>query len=583
MSAKSIVIWGAGRIGRGFVADLFFHAGYQLVFVDESDDLVEQLKKSGKYSIVRAVNAESINQVEISGYLALNTKQKKEISDAVSNSDLIATAVYPKFFKNVASDVSKYIKIRKERGNNNPINILLCTNLVHAGSTFKSYLYGNLTKEQVQYFDENVGIVESLVIRIAPDPPQSEVEKDPLVVWTNGYPELPVEEAAFKGNIPKVESLRLVEDMRAEELRKIYTYNMCHAVLSYHGHMEGYKLLVDCLADSRIRKEAEGALHEASEALQIEYGFSQTEMEKWIKGVLEQTNNPTVGDTVIRSAADPLRKLRREDRLIGPASLCMKHHIQPSSLVRAIGAAFHFFEKNDEASKQMIALVDEKGIKNAIHEICGLRETEQSLIKEIIKAYKQVALEVEWQKKAKSAFYLAHEYEKKYHGCGQSVVAAVYETLEIFDDEVFNSSTGLCGGIGLVNEASCSAFTAGAMAIGMIFPRRRENFDGDRENKYITFRLVQALREKFISEYGSICCADIHAKKYGRSFDLRLEEERNAFEDAGGHGEDGCTDVVGKASKWTVEIISESLIEDELKNEQRKEISQSKNQRSHSH
>ena len=116
----------------------------------------------------------------------------------------------------------------------------------------------------------------------------------------------------------------------------------------------------------------------------------------------------------------------------------------------------------------------------------------------------------------------------------------------------------------MVTNASCSAFTAGAMAIGMVFPRRRENFDGDRENKYTAFRLVQVLREKFIDEYGSICCADIHMKKYGRSFDLRLKEERNAFEDAGGHADDGCTDVAGKASKWTVEIIAAELIQREM-------------------
>ena len=35
--------------------------------------------------------------------------------------------------------------------------------------------------------------------------------------------------------------------------------------------------------------------------------------------------------------------------------------------------------------------------------------------------------------------------------------------------------------------------------------------------------------------------------------------ERDAFEKAGGHGEHGCTEVVGKASKWTLEVIAEEV------------------------
>ena len=43
MTEKTVLIWGAGRIGRGFVADLFNAAGYHLVLVDQSAELVSQL------------------------------------------------------------------------------------------------------------------------------------------------------------------------------------------------------------------------------------------------------------------------------------------------------------------------------------------------------------------------------------------------------------------------------------------------------------------------------------------------------------------------------------------------------------
>ena len=44
----TIVILGVGRIGRGFVADLFAAAGYRLVLVDESAELVAALRAAGR-------------------------------------------------------------------------------------------------------------------------------------------------------------------------------------------------------------------------------------------------------------------------------------------------------------------------------------------------------------------------------------------------------------------------------------------------------------------------------------------------------------------------------------------------------
>ena len=54
MTQKTIVIWGAGKIGRGFVADLFYSAGYRLLLVDASEALVTQLREAGRYTVVRA-------------------------------------------------------------------------------------------------------------------------------------------------------------------------------------------------------------------------------------------------------------------------------------------------------------------------------------------------------------------------------------------------------------------------------------------------------------------------------------------------------------------------------------------------
>jgi mannitol-1-phosphate 5-dehydrogenase len=557
---KKIVIWGAGKIGRGFIADLFNQEGFDICLVDESAALIDQLNAQGKYTVVHA-SSEKIEQKVIKDFKAITTEQKDEIQKEINDTDLLALAVFPKNFDTVAEQVRQYILQRRINRKNDAIDILLCTNLIHAGPKFQDCLLKGLDAEQEQFFQEHVGIVEVLVIRIAPVPPQDAVEKDPLVVWTNGFPELPVDQAGFKGAVPKLKSLRLVADMRAEEIRKIYTYNMCHAVLSYYGKFFDYPLLVDCLNDPAIRKEAEGALGEVSSALQKEFGFTEADMNQWIKNVLAHTNNPTIADTVIRSAADPKRKLAKEDRLIGPALLCLKNGIQPIYLIKGIAAAFHFYDENDAPSQEIQNLIKKDGISQTVKTICGLTEKEDDLLQAIVMEYDRVPLELEWVLKSRQAFQLGMEYEQKYHGCGQSVVAAVTEVLGIFDEELFNAATGLCGGIGLINDSTCSAYIGGVMSIGLVFPRERKNFDGDRENKYLNFALVQELHNKMIEEFGTNRCADIHKKKYERSFDLQVKSEREKFEAAGAHVEKkGCTDVTAKVSMWTIEVLCAPMI-----------------------
>ncbi|MBG0786707.1 MAG: C-GCAxxG-C-C family protein [Anaerolineaceae bacterium] len=564
-SEKQILIWGAGRIGRGFIGDIFADSGYQLNFVDAAQPLVDLLNEQGVYTVVRAFNADNIQRIPVTQFKAYHVSQKDALQKLVNEVDVIAIATFPRVFDAVAAELQKLILARRSVRPNDPLDIIICTNLVHAGPVFSTALYQGLDAEQQAYFDEKIGVVESLIIRMAPPAPADEVEKDPLVVWTNGYAEFPVDASAFKAEPPKITAFRLVTDMRAEEQRKMYTYNMCHAVLGYQGYQDGYKLLVDCLADPKLRAEAEGALGEVSTALQKQYGFTAEAMAKWVEGVIDQTNNPSIGDTVARMAADPLRKLKKADRLIGPSLLCLKNDVEPVHLIRAIAYALHFRSEDDPNSIKLTDDIKNHGLEEALKAATGLGEDplEKKLTEDIKAAYQQAGKDIDWREKAKEAYDLGFKYETVYHGCGQCSYAATSEILGTFDPEVFKAATGLCGGIGLKNNNTCSAFTGAVLAIGNLYNRRREHFDGDRESKYQNFDLVQQLYEKFTTEFGGITCAHIHTLKYGRPYDLSVKAEGAAFEEAGGHGPNGCTDTVGKACQFAIEVLAPMLMEKE--------------------
>jgi mannitol-1-phosphate 5-dehydrogenase len=387
MAHKTIVIWGAGKIGRGFVADVFQAAGYGIVLVDESATLITQLREAGRYTVVRAESAERRRDVVIEGYTAWSTAQTEKIAEAVTAANILAVAVFPQHFAQVAQQLGPGITHRRAKRPNAPLDILLCTNLAHAGPQFRASLQDALPPDAQSYAKSSVGVVETLVIRMAAEPPAELRQREPLLVWTNGYPILPVDRHAFKGEIPRMPDLRLVDDMRAEEIRKLYTYNMFQATLAYLGALRGYNLATECLADPEVRAEAQGTLDEAGLALQAEYDFSADEMVRWNDNVVTQTNNPLLGDTVKRLGADPRRKLRREDRLTGPTLLARKHGVELKHLVRAIAAGLRYNNPDDPGAvhvQQRIAIL---GLSAAAREVCELTEAEPDLIEAVTRAY----------------------------------------------------------------------------------------------------------------------------------------------------------------------------------------------------
>lgn len=180
----------------------------------------------------------------------------------------------------------------------------------------------------------------------------------------------------------------------------------------------------------------------------------------------------------------------------------------------------------------------------------------------IYQGYLSKHSEMDWQQFAENAFRLGDHYERTYHGCGQCLLAAVFDTLNIHQENIFQSATALAGGAGLVGNSTCGALIGSLMVFSMVFPRKRANFGNDRENKYRSYKLTQEMYQYYTDHYGSVMCHDIHAKILGRPYDLRDPEERKAFENAGAH-DNKCTEVVALAAKWTVEILAGEFKENE--------------------
>jgi C_GCAxxG_C_C family probable redox protein len=154
-----------------------------------------------------------------------------------------------------------------------------------------------------------------------------------------------------------------------------------------------------------------------------------------------------------------------------------------------------------------------------------------------------------------------YEFEKTFHGCAQCVLAPVMKIFGIESPEAFKAASGLGGGVGLSAEGSCGGLTGGVMAIGLVHGRELDRIQDPENRRFIAYRMANRLHQRFVREYGSSICKEIHGKVMGRTYNLTDPGEWKAFLADGGHASK-CPEVVGKAARWVCEILLEETGEE---------------------
>ena len=156
------------------------------------------------------------------------------------------------------------------------------------------------------------------------------------------------------------------------------------------------------------------------------------------------------------------------------------------------------------------------------------------------------------------AFELGKKYEQECTGCAQTAVAAIFESLGIWNEDVFRAASGLADGLGLTGDGSCGALVGSSMVIGYLFGRGREDFK-DMYKPMKSYTLVKKLHDKYVKQYGSCRCFDVQEKTMGRTFNLwNADEMKEAFK-AGMM--DNCSTLVGNVAKLATKIILNSGFE----------------------
>lgn len=339
------VHFGAGNIGRGFVGLLLHDGGYELVFSDVAASLVDAINATSSYT-VHEVGEGGTDRV-VTGYRAINSAtDPQDVIDEIATADVVTTAVGPTILKFVAPHILAGLALRDPALP--PLQVMACENAIGATDLLREEIRAQAGEAWDAVANRAV-FANTAVDRIVPAQAPGagvDVTVEPFFEWA-------IERGPFGDNPPHIPGAHFVDDLAPYIERKLFTVNTGHATTAYFGAQAGIERISDALADPAIAAKVAATLEETSALLEAVHGLDAADLAAYRATILRRFANPALPDTVGRVGRQPLRKLSRHERFVGPAAAAAERGLPTSALVAAMAAALEFDEPDDEQSVEL--------------------------------------------------------------------------------------------------------------------------------------------------------------------------------------------------------------------------------------
>ncbi len=358
------VHFGAGNIGRGFVGLLLHEGGYELVFSDVAAPLVDAINAVSEYT-VHAVGDGGGDTV-VTGFRAIDSAEHPdELIEEIAGANVVTTAVGPTVLKFVAPSIVAALALRDP--SSPPLQVMACENAINATDILRDEIRAQ-AGDAWDALSGRAVFANTAVDRIVPAQPPGEgvdVTVEPFYEWA-------IERPPFGDDPPRIPGAHFVDDLAPYIERKLFTVNTGHATTAYFGAQAGMERISDALADPGIAAKVAATLEETSALLEAKHGLDAAELADYRATILRRFRNPALPDTVWRVGRQPLRKLSRHERFVGPAAEAAERGLRVDALVAAMGAALEFSDDEDEQAVELQRLLREKDATAFTAEVTGL-------------------------------------------------------------------------------------------------------------------------------------------------------------------------------------------------------------------
>ena len=366
---KKAVHFGAGKIGRGFIAELLHDSGYEIVFADVAEALVDLVNEKHEYPLFLIDHnyAEKL----IDNVIAYSSvKEPEKVMEAIGEAEVITTSVMATNLPKIAPLLAKGLKQRLTDGKSK-VTVMACENAIMGTDILKNAMIetGVITEEEL----DAIGVY-----------PNTAVDRMVFDGVHNGKEGIEVGDAyelAIERNKlidPDSEPIKggeYVDDLEMFLQRKIYMINCGHALTGYFGQVSGYTIVQDALRDPVIQKMVCDAVKESAAALEKKYGFTHESLMEYLETMmLRRFLTPGVADLISRVSREPIRKISPNDRIMGPVYLCEEFGLENGNLLKGVACALKFTNPEDEQAVELQKYIAENGVGAAICKYTGLEE-----------------------------------------------------------------------------------------------------------------------------------------------------------------------------------------------------------------
>jgi mannitol-1-phosphate 5-dehydrogenase len=357
------VHFGAGNIGRGFIGLLLHEAGYEVVFADVNADLIDAIGAADSYD-VHEVGAGGRTKT-VTGFRAINSATDEgALVREIATADIVTTAVGPNILRFVAPVIAKGLAARK--GGQPRLAVMACENAISATDILAAEI--RTAAGDAVAVDDRAVFANTAVDRIVPG-------QDPAAgidVTVETFCEWVIESTPFGGEAPVIPGAHFVDALGPYIERKLFTVNTGHATAAYAGFAAGHERIAEAFADPEVRDLVERVLRETSALLVAKHELDPAEQDAYREKILARFANDALPDTVVRVGRQPLRKLSREERFIGPAAQLAERGMLSDDLVEAIGVALRFDVAEDPESVELQQLLQDLEPAAFVERVTGL-------------------------------------------------------------------------------------------------------------------------------------------------------------------------------------------------------------------
>jgi mannitol-1-phosphate 5-dehydrogenase len=367
---KRAVQFGAGNIGRGFLGQLYYESGYDTTFVDVSPVVVQAINERGRYDV--QIVDDRPSAISVTGIKALLAGDIAGIAQALAEADIAGTSVGVSHLADLAPALAAGIALRLATVDPQPLDVILCENMLDASEFIRAKVATLLDPALLEAFNTKIGFVEASIGRMVPVMSEEQRLLDPLLVCVEAYSDLPVDAEGFRGPIPSIKNLQPKENFGAYVERKLFVHNAGHASAAYLGYLRHHDYVWQAMQDKFIRPIVDGAMAESCLGLHKKHDVPLHELQEHAEDLKRRFQNRALGDQVKRVAADPLRKLGPQDRLIGALKMCESQEIVAEHLASATAAALLYDDPDDLGATHVHAMWREVGPEGVLEQLCGL-------------------------------------------------------------------------------------------------------------------------------------------------------------------------------------------------------------------